>query len=54
MSLVKHALSSYKCNSSLSDNFPGSKLQRTISNEEGTIGDWLRNSEEDIIKLAYQ
>jgi len=41
-----------KCNSSLSDNFPGSKLQKTISNEEGTIGDWLRNSEEDINNMG--
>tara|TARA_Y100001958_G_C21210611_1_gene536338 strand:- start:167 stop:1345 length:1179 start_codon:yes stop_codon:yes gene_type:complete len=40
-----------KCNSSLSDNFPDNKLQKAINKEEGTIGDWIRNNEDEINKL---
>jgi hypothetical protein len=39
-----------KCNSSLSNNFPGLKLRKEI-NKRGTIGDWLRKAEENIRKL---
>ena len=39
-----------KCNSSLSNNFPGLKLRKEI-NKRGTIGDWLRKAEENTRKL---
>jgi len=40
-------LSCKKCNSSLSDNFPSKNLKNKIYHE-GTIGDWLRSSKEEI------
>ena len=42
-------LSCKKCNSSLSDNFPNKGLKNKIY-LEGTIGDWLRSSREEIEK----
>ena len=39
-----------KCNSSLSDNFPDTKLRNEIETR-GTIGDWLRKHEESIRKI---
>lgn len=43
-------LSCKKCNSSLSDNFPNKGLKNKIY-LEGTIGDWLRSSKEEIEKI---
>ena len=43
-------LSCQKCNSSLSDNFPDTKLRSEIETR-GTIGDWLRKHEESIRKI---
>ena len=40
-------LTCQKCNSSLSNNFPDTKLRQEI-NKRGTIGDWIRSAEAEI------
>ncbi len=40
-------LTCQKCNSSLSNNFPDTKLRKEINNRR-TIGDWLRSAEHEI------